>query len=77
MVSINKRFIELTQHSLEDYYANIDVEIAERYQSEIIETNKNMQGLIKAKYAREIVEKINDKSTFQQLFKNELDILLK
>jgi|GEM_PF-1932387 len=75
--SINSRFIELKEHSLEDYYKNVDLDIFQRYHLEIAETNKNMHGLIKAKYAREIVEKINDKNSFQKLFKNELDILLK
>lgn len=74
---LDSRFIELSQHSLEDYYQNIDREIWENANNELSESTEKNKGNIKAKYAQFISAKITNNQTFSILFNTELDFLLK
>lgn len=72
---IGRRFVELKLNSLEDYYSNLDVQFEERAKAEI-QNNKDNPGMVKAKYARLIIDRIIDRETFSKLFNSELDFLL-
>ncbi|BAO55321.1 AAA family ATPase [Nonlabens marinus] len=74
---LESRFIELELPTLEDYYSNLDEELAATAKKEIEENSKSKQGILKAKFAEKISNSINDSETFSALFNNELDILLK
>ncbi len=74
---LGSRYIELKKASLEDYYFNINEEIAKEAKKEIEESNRETKGLIKAKYAEIIASQINDFKTFSKLFDKELDFLQK
>ncbi len=73
---LNKRFIELSLNSLEDYYLNLDEKIGNEVKKCIASSDKNNVGLMKAKYARLIANKINSSESFSLLFNKELDFLL-
>ncbi|MFC6263091.1 AAA family ATPase [Flavobacterium panici] len=73
---LKNRFVELSLHSLEDYYYNVDSELASEAKSEIEKVNGVEKGRLKAEYAMKIIEHITDKESFSRLFNNELDFLL-
>lgn len=75
--NIGARFTELNEHSLEDYYKNIDAEIYKSAIEEIATAKGREKGIPKSKYANIILNKINTKEDFSILFNNELDFLLK
>ncbi|TCN50007.1 hypothetical protein D0809_24060 [Flavobacterium circumlabens] len=75
--NIGSRFIELKEHSLEDYYKNIDVEIYKNAIEEIATAKGREKGIPKSKYANQILNQINTKEEFSKLFNNELNFLLK
>ncbi len=74
---LDKRFVELTLHSLEDYYSNLDGQLEKIAKEEIAKKpNPTEQGVCKANYATKIKDKIVDRDTFSKLFNGELDFLL-
>lgn len=75
--SLKSRFIELSKHSLEDYYINLDQNISKNALQDIKKEDSENQGKIKAKYAKLISDEINDVEAFSKLFDNELDFLIK
>jgi len=64
------RFIELSKKNIEDYYSNIDAELAKEY-----EERKNDQNA-KKDFSIRISEKIKSAQDFSKLFDKELDFLL-
>lgn len=74
---LGSRYIELRKASLEDYYFNLNPQMAKDVKNEVEASKKNLKGLIKAKYSGKIVAEINDTETFSKLFDNELDFLIK
>jgi len=75
--SVGERFIELKERSLEDYYKNIDLDIHKMAIEEILMAKGREKGPIKSKYANLILNKINSREDFANLFNNQLDFLLK
>jgi hypothetical protein len=75
--SLGSRMIELSLSSLEDYYSNIDSEIAMQAHREISQANDDQKGAIKAKYAKIISSKVHNEADFSRLFNHELDSLKK
>ena len=73
--SLGSRLIELRQNSLEDYYPNLDHEVAIQAQEEISRAHRDQKGVIKAKFAKLISSKVNNESDFSKLFNHELDFL--
>jgi hypothetical protein len=76
-VRLDSRFIELSKHSLEEYYKNIDSTIGKKVLEDLESVPDENHGIIKAKYAKKIAEKLTDADTFSKLFNSELDFLLK
>lgn len=74
---LESRFIELSKHSLEDFYEEFNEGIFVDYQNEIKTVEGRKKGHIKAKYSEKIADFVNSKEDFSKLFKNELDFLLK
>jgi hypothetical protein len=74
--NLKGRFIELSFDSIEYYYENINKELFDSYNKEIIKSEKNEIGIIKAKFARLISKKITTTKKFSKLFNNELNFLL-
>jgi predicted ATPase len=76
---LGKRFVELHEDGLEDYYNNVDAVLhkeAIEALSKILKNDRVGLGIMKAKYARLIAQKINSKLDFSKLFNSELDLLL-
>lgn len=73
---LGQRFVELSLHSLEDYYLNINPELYKQSRENIQNEDRQNQGNIKANYARLISQEIVNKIKFSELFNGELDFLL-
>lgn len=74
---LGKRFIELKNNCLENYYKNLDVNIYQAFANDIrYVVDWREKGIIKSKYAGLIANLITNKADFSRLFNNELDILL-
>ena len=73
---LKNRFIELSQHSLEDYYSNLNTELANQSKIEIDKAIGLDKGRIKAEFAIKITKNIINKESFSKLFNGELDFLL-
>lgn len=74
---IGDRFIELSNHSLEEYYSNLDKDISDKVQTELESKNSEDISLIKANYAKKISDRVNSPEDFSKLFNNELDLLIR
>jgi len=73
---LDDRFVELSKHSLEDYYEQFNADVFKEYTEEISAVKGREKGLIKVKYAGKIATLITSKEEFSSLFNNELDFLL-
>ena len=71
------RFIELSLDSIEEYYCDFKNEIYLGYIEKSEGKKSNEKGVLKEEFAFKIASLIKTKQDFSQLFKNELDILLK
>lgn len=77
----DKRFKELNEEDLEDYYKNLSEEIYEEFKikKESIpkrNSEKDPLGELKNEYAKKMAREIKTKEDFSKLFNNELDFLL-
>ncbi|MCK7590932.1 AAA family ATPase [Subsaxibacter sp. CAU 1640] len=73
---IGQRFVQLSKHSIEEYYSNIDPQLYNEYKKEIGASSASSVGNIKAKYAIKIANLLSNANDFSKLFMNELDFLL-
>jgi len=75
---LGNRFIELSKHSIEDFYEDFNLPIYQAFVTQFSDiSDYGKQGEIKINFANQICSSINNAQDFKGLFKNELDFLLK